>query len=355
MKLIKLITGIGALLGLGIAVFLFIFAQSPLMSGSSKTVEFDLVKGMRPYEIATALENLGLVQNRHAFYWLGKITHGWSGLKAADYELSTQLSPLDILKVLRSGIGIQHPLLVKEGDNIYQVANSIEATGLATHAEVVKLLKNRELIQQFGLSAELATPSLEGYLFPNTYFYNKHDSAVSLIKKMVDAFLKSWTPENEARAQELGLSRYQVITLASIIEKETGADFERPLISSVFHNRLRTRMRLQSDPTTIYGMWDRYDGNIHKQDLLTPSAYNTYTLPALPLGPISNPNPASVKAALFPAQSEFFYFVSNNDGTHRFSKTYDEHRRSVKTTQLDPKAREGKSWRNLNQHKTVEH
>ena len=111
-------------------------------------------------------------------------------------------------------------------------------------------------------------------------------------------------------------------------------------------------MRFQSDPTTIYGMWERYDGNIHKQDLLTPSAYNTYTLSGMPAGPIANPNPESIKAALYPAQTDFLFFVSNNDGTHLFSKTYEEHTHYVRKTQLDPKAREGKSWRDLNKKKS---
>ena len=147
------------------------------------------------------------------------------------------------------------------------------------------------------------------------------------------------------------MSRHQVVTLASIVEKETGATSERPLISSIFHNRLRKHMRLQSDPTTIYGMWDRYAGKIHKSDLSTFSVYNTYTIPALPVGPIANPGKEAIHAALYPAQSDYLFFVSHNDGTHEFTRSYGEHTRAVGKFQLDPKAREGKSWRDLKKPK----
>jgi UPF0755 protein len=145
----------------------------------------------------------------------------------------------------------------------------------------------------------------------------------------------------------LGLSRREVIILASVVEKETGAGFERPMIASVFYNRLKKKMRLQSDPTTIYGIWENYSGNLRRSDLLQKTPYNTYAIPALPAGPISNPNPESIKAVLYPAETEYLYFVSKNDGTHIFSKTYAEHAAHVRETQLDPKAREGKSWRDL--------
>ncbi len=168
---------------------------------------------------------------------------------------------------------------------------------------------------------------------------------------MVDAFIRSWTPEHEARAKEIGLTRKQVVTLASMVEKETGAAFERPIVASVFFNRLKKKMRLQSDPTTIYGMWKDYKGNIHRSDLLRPTEYNTYTIPGIPIGPIANPNPDSVKAVLYPADTDYLYFVSKNDGTHFFSKTYGEHNDRVKKTQLDPQAKEGKSWRQFKDKK----
>ena len=168
-----------------------------------------------------------------------------------------------------------------------------------------------------------------------------------MLRTMVRKFQSVWTPENDALARKLGFTPLQAITLASMIEKETGAPQERPLISSVFHNRLKKRMRLQSDPTTIYGMWETYTGNIHRSDLLVPTPFNTYTLPSLPAGPIANPGRESIQAALNPSESQYFFFVSHNDGTHEFTATLDDHNRAVRKFQLDPKAREGKSWRDL--------
>ncbi len=332
---------------LGVGFYLFRFADTPVDSTKeANKVEFDLLRGMRPREIANELEKLGMVRNATVFYWIGKLNQSWSGIRAADYELNPAMTPDQIFKLFKSGIGIQHAFLVHEGDNIYQIASSMETSDLLAKKEFLKLLKSQEVIASFGLGNE-GIRTLEGYLFPNTYFYDKRESAEDLLKRMVDAFLRTWTPEYSARAKELGMTRKQIVTLASMIEKETGASFERPIIASVFYNRLKKKMRLQSDPTTIYGMWDRYTGKIHRSDLLTPSEYNTYTIAALPIGPISNPNPESIRAALYPAETDFLYFVSNNDGTHVFSKTYGEHNNWVRKTQLDPKAREGKSWRDL--------
>jgi UPF0755 protein len=145
------------------------------------------------------------------------------------------------------------------------------------------------------------------------------------------------------------LNRHQVFILASVVEKETGAKFERPMIAGVFTNRLKKRMRLQSDPTTVYGIWSRYTGNIRKADLLELTPYNTYKIPALPLGPIANPSFEAIQAVLSPAQHDFLYFVSKNDGTHIFSKTYQDHEKAVDDYQRNAKARQGKSWRDLKQ------
>jgi len=346
MKWMKGLLVLGALAVAGSGFYLFQFSRTPANFAATKKVEFNLAKGMKPYEISYGLERAGLIRNASLMVWYGKLTRAWGRIKAADYEISPSMTPAQILKLLKSGIGIQRALLVREGENIYQVAQSVQNVGLAEADETLRLMKSPEFIAHLGLGAE-GIASLEGYLFPNTYFYDKRDNVEEILSRMVMAFLRSWTPEDEARAAQLGFSRMQIITLASMIEKETGADFERPIISSVFHNRLKKHMRLQSDPTTIYGMWERYHGNIHKRDLSTPSDYNTYTLPGLPIGPISNPNPASVKAALYPAATDYLYFVSKNDGTHVFSKTYEEHSDWVRRLQMNAAARAGKSWRDL--------
>jgi UPF0755 protein len=171
-----------------------------------------------------------------------------------------------------------------------------------------------------------------------------------MLQTMVKKYRTSWAQLKErfrTQIASLGLTEHQIVTLASMIEKETGAPEERPIISSVFFNRLRKKMRLQSDPTTIYGIWESYTGNIHRQDLLNPTPYNTYTVPALPIGPIGNPGMLALEAALNPSRSEYLYFVSKNEGRHSFSRTLQEHNSAVRKFQLDPKAREGKSWRDL--------
>jgi UPF0755 protein len=315
-----------------------------------RKVAFELTRGMAPQAIAQALEKDGLIGNARLFYWGAKLQGGWGGIKAAEYELSAALAPKQILQVLKSGIGIQRALLVREGDNIYQVAETFEQLKLSDRKTILERLRSQNFIAELGLSGE-GVVSLEGYLKPDTYFFDKRETPDHLIRRMVEAFLKLWTPEFEARARELGMSRREVVILASMVEKETGAGFERPLIASVFHNRLKKKMRLQSDPTTIYGIWETYSGNVRRSDLLHSTPFNTYTVAALPAGPIANPNPESVRAVLYPQSSEFLYFVSKNDGTHIFSKTYGEHNAHVRETQLDPKAREGKSWRDLGKEK----
>jgi UPF0755 protein len=344
--MIKTILLAGLLGAISVGGYLYYFAKTPLDAGSTQKIEFDVLRGTRPLEIATGLEKAGLIKNATAMVWLGKITRSWMGLKAADYELSPAMTPEQIFKVLRSGIGIQRSVLIREGDNIYQVAEAFQVAGIADKKSVLQILRSPEHLMLMGLGKE-GVRTFEGYLYPNTYFYDRGDQAAAIIKRMVDAFFRMWTPEFEARSRELGMTRLQVVTMASVIEKETGASFERPIISSVFHNRLRKRMRIQSDPTVIYGIWERYSGNIRRADLQTKTEYNTYTIPALPIGPIANPHPDSIRAALYPSDTEFLYFVSKNDGTHVFSKTYQEHSDWVRKLQLNPKAKEGKSWRDL--------
>jgi UPF0755 protein len=255
------------------------------------------------------------------------------------------MSPIEIFSTLTSGISAAHPITVREGENFYEIANDLEAKGLASAEHFVRLCKDPQFIASLGIFKEKLPPTLEGYFFPDTYFFNRTLTDSDMIKQMVRHFLVFWTPQIDARAKLLQMTQHEVLTLASIIEKETGVPDERPIISSVFHNRLKKRMKLQSDPTTIYGMWERYEGKIHRSDLLEKNSYNTYSVKALPIGPIGNPGKEAIEAALNPANTNYFYFVSHNDGTHQFSTTIEEHNQAVRRFQIDPKAREGKSWR----------
>lgn len=330
------------------------FVFSPIHSPNGQGAIVEITKGKSPKELTHLLTANGVIraEDESNFRMLGRVTRLWKRVKAGEYKFTPQMSPLEVFRVLTSGVSVLHPITVREGENMYEVADALEELKLVNHETFLRLCKDPKFIAAIGIKDPQAK-SLEGYLFPDTYFLNKTMTAEDIVRGMVRKFLAVWGPEQEARAKALGMSQHEVITLASIIEKETGAPQERPMISSVFHNRLRKKMRLQSDPTTIYGIWDRYDGNLHKADLSTATPYNTYYVPALPAGPISNPGREAIRAALFPSQSDFLYFVSHNDGTHEFTATYDAHLKAVRRFQLDPKARDGKSWRDLSKQKQV--
>ncbi|RYZ86132.1 MAG: endolytic transglycosylase MltG, partial [Proteobacteria bacterium] len=238
------------------------------------------------------------------------------------------------------------PFTVAEGLNIYEVAALYEAQGFGKKEDFLAVVKDPALIKQ--LLGEDAV-SLEGYLYPETYMITKFEGTKDLVTSMVRRFLSVYK-ELGAETALPGWSRHQIVTLASIVEKETGAGLDRPVISSVFHNRLKLKMKLQTDPTILYGLADMsgvMGNSIRREDILKPSRYNTYVINALPPGPISNPGKEAMMAALKPATTSFLYFVSRNDGTTVFSESLDRHNSAVQKFQVNPKAREGKSWRDL--------
>ncbi len=327
-----------------------LFAFQPSRPGAQEPVIVEVRKGQGPSEVTKMLTQGGAISDPETFQLVGRIGRQWKRIRAGEYQVTAGMSPMQIFGVLASGISIKHPITVREGENIFEVAADMEAKKLVSKEEFLKLCHDPRLIAALKLDTG-AAKSLEGYLFPETYFFNKAQSPEEMVRQMVKRFSQGWGEKEQSRARQLGLTQHQVITLASMIEKETGAQTERPLISSVFHNRLHKKMKLQSDPTTIYGIWDRYKGNLHKSDLLDPTPYNTYTVAALPIGPIGNPGSEAIQAALFPQDSEFLFFVSHNDGTHEFTRSLADHVSAVKKFQLDPKAREGKSWRDLSRAK----
>jgi UPF0755 protein len=316
--------------------------------GDGQPVVIEVTRGQSPREVARILAEKQIIADAEDFRRLGRLTGSWGKLKAGEYQVSSRMSPLQIFEVLQSGISVGQPLTVREGENSYEIAKKLEQLRPGSGAEFLRLVKDPVLIAALDPGAH----SLEGYLFPDTYSISRNMPVAEIVRVMTKHFENIWEPTWTERARVLGLSRHQVMTLASIIEKETGAAHERPLISSVIHNRLKKRMRLQMDSTTIYGMWTRYDGNIRRSDLLTPSPYNTYTVAALPVGPIGNPGKESIQAALFPAETTYLYFVSHNDGTQEFTSTLAEHNAAVRKYQIDPAARKGKSWRDLTKRPT---
>ncbi len=326
---------------------LLTFAFSPNDSQSTKSVIILVNKGENPNDLTRMLVSENIVSDGRTMIWLGRLTRKWKSIKAGEYQVSPNMTPLEIFRTLSSGISVLYPITIREGENMYEVADDLQVKGLAKKEQFVALCKNIDFIRSLGVFREFTPRNLEGYLFPDTYFFNHSTPVEEMVKRMVRHFFDYWSKEQDDRAHELKLSRHEVITLASMIEKETGAPEERKVISSVFHNRLKKRIKLQSDPTTIYGMWKRYEGKIHKSDLSEKNEYNTYYIRGLPIGPIGNPGKEAIQAALYPIESPYFFFVSHNNGTHQFSRTIEEHNRAVAKYQLDPRAREGKSWRDF--------
>jgi peptidoglycan lytic transglycosylase G len=279
--------------------------------------------------LAARLKQNDIISSRWRFKLLARVRGDDKRLKAGEYALSARLTPVQILDTLVEGKVLLHRLTIPEGYTVEQIAVEIGRTGLADAQDFSKLARDPALAAALGVQGS----TLEGYLFPDTYYFPKGVSARQIIETMVAHFEEQFSEQWRARAKALGLSVHQVVTLASIIEKETGDKGERPLIASVFHNRLRKKMRLESDPTVIYGI-KNFDGNLTRQELETKTPFNTYRIKGLPPGPIANPGKAAIQAALYPAKTDYLFFVSKQDGTHQFSATIEEHNRAVRRYQL---------------------
>ncbi len=332
-------------LGLKISTYYYLSQKLHLQS----SMVFKIKKGKGLNQVAMDLNRKNIIRYPFLFAKLGQYYGYGSKIKYGEYELNPDSSYKDLLEKIISGDNYRYEITFVEGDHQYKYARQLQKKGLTAMDEFLRLSKNPQFVRtllpvdQFGLNPI----SLEGYLFPDTYFFSKDDGVEKILKTMVGRFLEE---TGKLDFSETPLSPHQVVILASIVEKETGAGFERPLISSVFHNRLKKKMKLQTDPTIIYGILDKTGkeiNNIRKKDILSPTSYNTYVVKGLPPGPISNPGMESIKAVLKPEKTEYLYFVSKNDGTHIFSKTYEEHLRAVERYQKNPEMRRGRSWRSL--------
>ncbi|MEK7337285.1 MAG: endolytic transglycosylase MltG [Nitrospirota bacterium] len=306
------------------------WAEAPVVTEAehppSKVVV--ITEGATFQHVAGLLERERLIKSRSAFVLLGKALEADRKIRPGEYELNPAMPPADILSKLTAGRVVLHAVTIPEGYTMVQIADVLAQHQVTDRAEFLRLVKDKSLIKTLGISAE----TLEGYLYPDTYRFPKPVSAKDVIRTMVEQLNQVVTPEWQARAKDIHLTLHQVLTLASVIEKETGSGEERPQISSVFHNRLQKKIPLQSDPTVIYGL-PNFDGNLHKKDLSHPSPYNTYRWAGLPPGPIASPGAQAIRATLFPAVSPYLYFVSKNDGTHQFSATLVEHNKAVEKYQ----------------------
>jgi len=307
------------------------FIKEPVNPAAVEKV-FTIKPGQGLTVIAGNLEQASIISNKAYFILFAKIKKAGKKLQAGEYILSASKSPEQILEILIKGKVKLYRITLPEGLNIKEAAGIVDKANLCTKTCFVDLCHDPAFILSLGIKAI----SLEGYLFPDTYFFPKHASCEDIITTMVAHFKNIFTTKWQARAKTLGFSVHDIVTIAAIIEKETGDASERPLISSVFHNRLKKNMRLESDPTVIYGI-KNFDGNIKRKHLKMLTPYNTYQIKGLPLGPIANPGALSLEAALNPAQTNYLFFVSKKDTTHKFSKTIQEHNRAVKKYQLRKK------------------
>lgn len=279
-----------------------------------------LKPGWSTRHIASELQANGVIRSWRAFLLYHYLARHHS-LKAGEYKFDDEESALRVHDRLMRGDIYVHTVVVPEGFNMFDIAGAIEAAGLGSKQEFLDQAQKTALIHELDPEAK----TLEGYLFPDTYGFTRTQSMEDIVSTMVHRF------KQEAKQIGLNADVHRVVTLASIVEKETAAADERPLVAGVYLNRLSKGMALDADPSVIYAalLAGRYQGTIYQSDLHFDSAYNTYKNPGLPPGPIANPGKASLQAAMNPTQTDYLYFVSDNNGHHRFARTLDEHSHNV--------------------------
>ena len=282
-------------------------------------------------QISHLLESHGIIRSTLIFTWYVRLQDDLFSLKAGEYRFDSALALADVAAKLHAGDIHQYPVTIPEGFSMNEIVEVLHRNGFGSKSRFRELMQNTEMVADLDPIAE----NLEGYLFPDTYFLTRNLKEEEIVRLMVSSFRRSWTWQRMKQTQELSLTIREVVTLASLIEKETGLDQERAIISAVFHNRLNRDMKLACDPTVIYAvkLVKPYDGVIHQSDLRLDSPYNTYLYRGLPPGPIASPGLDSIDAALYPADVKYLYFVSKNDGSHTFSTNYRSHQWAVREFQ----------------------
>ena len=291
----------------------------------NEPAEFEVKRGATFRQVVDSLDERGLVRDKSVFYILGRAWGIDRKIKAGYYPLSGKRSPWDIFNVLREGTIIEYVITIIPGDSLFEIGGKFSSLDMTDMAEFMSACTDRDLLKDL----DVDSPSLEGYLYPDTYRFPKGHTLKELLTMMVYRTREKYDDEMKAKTFSLGLSERELLTIASIIEKEAATDEERPLIAAVYYNRLKKGMHLQSDPTAIYGV-KRSGEKITKEDLARKTLYNTYMISGLPSGPIASPGLKSIIAALNPAMVPYLYFVSNNDGTHHFSVSLEQHNNAVR-------------------------
>jgi UPF0755 protein len=292
----------------------------------------EIPSGTGAAEIRRRLVEAGVVSDelsfRAALMWTGQSR----ALKAGEYRFDRPMSVVDVVEKLARGDVYGHPITFPEGLTIREMADIVESRGFGKADEFIKAARDGSLVNDLDPAAK----DLEGYLFPETYTLPRGTPVATLVSLMVERFRDTYTTLEAKRSGQADLSTRQIVTLASLVEKETGKAEERPLVAAVYRNRLDKNMAMQADPTVVYALVQAgtYDGNIRKRDLSFDSPYNTYKYAGLPPGPIASPGRAALEAALAPADVDYLYFVSRNDGSHAFAETLAKHNANVQEYQV---------------------
>jgi UPF0755 protein len=312
--------------------------------------EVPVTEGMSFKMIAATLQKEGIIRYRGYFEIIGRLQGISRKVRMGYYGLNTSMSLWEVLDNLRRGKIIEYEVVIPEGYNLYQIGWTLSGTPLISQPhEFIDLVKNKKYVRSLGIEAD----SLEGYLFPDTYYLPKGIKLEDIPKKMLQRYQAVFSEDNRKRAKELGFTEHGIITLASIVEKEAKVSSERKLISAVYHNRLKQGMKLQADPTAVYGT-KAWITKVTKEDLKRQSPYNTYLHKGLPPGPIANPGEGAILAVLYPENVDYLFFVAQGDGSHFFSKDFGSHEKAIGRYKANKKKNRA-AVKNKNAEKQPEH
>jgi len=317
-------------------VHLYRYATTP-HAHMQPPVVLAIVPGSSLRTVSAQLHSADVIASAHMFELLARLSGNARALQSGTYKFARKLTPLEILDRINRGLVRLQPFTVPEGRTIFETARIIAATGLADEEEILEKAFDPDFIQRLGLGEN----SLEGYLFPDTYLFGQKTSAGAILKKMVARYRQVFSEEMERTDSPAQLNEHEIVTLASLVEAETGKAGERPLIAGVFLHRLEKGMRLECDPTVIYGQLlldPGFNERLRRRHLRQPTPHNTYLNYGLPPGPICSPGRLAIRAVLQPEKTDFLFFVSRNDGSHKFSRTLQEHNRAVATYQRSRRA-----------------
>lgn len=310
---------------LGICAYAVFTYTSAMSYRSPKKTRFIVEKGQSAAKIAKNLEENSIISNNFVFLLYVRLTDQAQKLKPGEYEIPRNSSLKKVVAQIVSGRTIRYQITIPEGYTARQICEQFVKKELMTKKQCTDFVINPSLFLKNSDGIE----TLEGYLFPETYFFERSTTPKEMIQTLVNQFYKVIPPDALQKAKEKNLTLHEWVTLASLIEKETGFAEERPLIAGVFHNRLKKGMLLQTDPSVIYGI-ENFDGNLTRKHLQTDTPYNTYTRKGLPKGPIASPGKGALMAAIRPTATEAYYFVAKGGGKHYFSKTLGQHNLAVK-------------------------